>query len=49
MGEIPETNVPQASPSSLAPRGRVVSIDALRGFDMLWIIGGWHVVMAFKL
>ncbi len=48
MGEIPETNVPQASPSSLAPRGRVVSIDALRGFDMLWIIGGWHVVMAFK-
>lgn len=23
-----------------APRGRVVSIDALRGFDMFWIIGG---------
>ncbi|MBW7997131.1 MAG: DUF5009 domain-containing protein [Candidatus Glassbacteria bacterium] len=22
------------------PRGRVVSIDALRGFDMFWIIGG---------
>ena len=23
-----------------APRGRVVSLDALRGFDMFWIIGG---------
>ncbi len=23
-----------------APKGRVVSIDALRGFDMFWIIGG---------
>ena len=22
------------------PQGRVVSIDALRGFDMFWIIGG---------
>jgi len=25
---------------SKAPTGRVVSIDALRGFDMFWIIGG---------
>jgi len=23
-----------------APSGRVVSIDALRGFDMFWIAGG---------
>jgi len=26
--------------SGQLPRGRVVSIDALRGFDMFWIIGG---------
>jgi predicted acyltransferase len=23
--------------------GRVTSIDALRGFDMFWIIGGWYI------
>ena len=23
--------------------GRIMSIDALRGFDMFWIIGGWHI------
>jgi predicted acyltransferase len=26
------------------PSGRVMSIDALRGFDMLWITGGTHLV-----
>ncbi|MFX0202354.1 MAG: heparan-alpha-glucosaminide N-acetyltransferase domain-containing protein, partial [Candidatus Hodarchaeota archaeon] len=25
------------------PAGRVMSIDALRGFDMFWIIGGWYI------
>lgn len=34
-----------------APRGvpaeRVVSVDALRGFDMFWIAGGGPLVMAF--
>ncbi len=29
------------------PQGRVVSIDALRGFDMFWIIGGAGVCRAF--
>lgn len=24
----------------LLPQGRIASIDALRGFDMFWIIGG---------
>lgn len=28
------------------PRGRVMSIDALRGFDMFWIIGGDAAVLA---
>ena len=27
------------------PRGRVVSIDALRGFDMFWIIGGGAIFL----
>lgn len=25
------------------PAGRIMSIDALRGFDMFWIIGGWYI------
>ena len=25
------------------PKGRIMSIDALRGFDMFWIIGGWYI------
>ncbi len=24
--------------------GRVVSLDALRGFDMFWIIGGGRII-----
>ena len=30
--------------ASAAPAGRVASIDALRGFDMFWIVGGSQVV-----
>ncbi len=29
-------------PQSLS-KGRIMSIDALRGFDMFWIIGGWSI------
>jgi hypothetical protein len=29
-----------------APSPRLLSIDALRGFDMFWIIGGAEVVKA---
>ncbi len=25
------------------PKSRIMSIDALRGFDMFWIIGGWSI------
>lgn len=25
------------------PQGRLMSVDALRGFDMFWIIGGWAI------
>lgn len=31
---------------SAAPRARLASLDALRGFDMLWIVGGRDVVAA---
>ena len=33
--KAPEPEVPLTS--------RVMSIDALRGFDMFWIIGGWYI------
>ena len=32
----------EKEPQSL-PKGRIMSIDALRGFDMFWIIGGWYI------
>ena len=33
-------------PVSISAKGRLTSIDALRGFDMFWIIGGGEVVAA---
>ncbi|HLK13672.1 MAG TPA: DUF5009 domain-containing protein [Fimbriimonadaceae bacterium] len=40
---LPEPS-PQAQPA--APKRRVSSLDALRGFDMLWIIGGDEIAKA---
>ncbi|HEX2860403.1 MAG TPA: heparan-alpha-glucosaminide N-acetyltransferase domain-containing protein [Lacunisphaera sp.] len=37
---------PEADPASAAPADRLKSIDALRGFDMFWIVGGASVVHA---
>ena len=37
------TNIPTASPGS-----RLMSMDALRGFDMFWIIGGDSLVYALN-
>jgi len=34
--------MPNGEPQSL-PKGRIMSIDALRGFDMFWIIGGGRI------
>ncbi|MFV2068655.1 MAG: acyltransferase family protein [Pirellulales bacterium] len=43
-----QSEVSTATPEAKAAEsGRVVSIDALRGFDMFWIIGGQQVVLAF--
>ncbi len=45
LSEAPqlETPVRPAGPSGRSP-GRLTSIDALRGFDMFWIIGGGEVL-----
>jgi predicted acyltransferase len=37
---------PVASPQAQATRTRLTSLDALRGFDMFWIVGGEEVVHA---
>ena len=42
-------SAPAASPSASAPApspGRIVSLDALRGFDMFWIVGGHGILVA---
>jgi predicted acyltransferase len=35
-----------SNPIAPAPSGRIVSVDALRGFDMFWIIGGQPILLA---
>jgi len=43
----PTDTPPVEAPIVAAPLpGRVISIDALRGFDMFWIIGGHGIVMS---
>ncbi|MCC6796795.1 MAG: DUF5009 domain-containing protein [Candidatus Hydrogenedentes bacterium] len=37
-----------APPTIQKPAGRVISIDALRGFDMFWIAGGEGIVSALN-
>jgi len=34
------------SPTETTPSARIMSVDALRGFDMFWIIGGQQLVLA---
>jgi predicted acyltransferase len=41
-------NATSAVPSLPAPSRRVLSIDALRGFDMFWILGGDSLAQALK-
>ncbi|OHB68476.1 MAG: hypothetical protein A2V70_03155 [Planctomycetes bacterium RBG_13_63_9] len=40
---------PTRPPAATAGSGRVIAIDALRGFDMFWIIGGMSVVLAIPV
>lgn len=45
--ETQPTPTPTSKPSTqTAPSNRLLSLDALRGFDMLWIIGGADLVHA---
>jgi predicted acyltransferase len=42
MTDLQEPQITPQQPKA-PPAGRVMSIDALRGFDMFWIIGGWYI------
>jgi len=42
-----QTKTESAPTSASLPSERIVSVDALRGFDMFWIAGGGPVVMEF--
>ena len=39
-----QTEAPPGGPARLAPLKRLASLDALRGFDMFWIIGGGELM-----
>jgi hypothetical protein len=41
----PSQNTAEAASAGAAGTGRVLSIDALRGFDMFWIIGGKYLFL----
>ena len=43
---MPQTPTP--APESAAPPARLMSLDALRGFDMMWIVGGGSLVYALQ-
>ncbi len=44
-GDPPVRAMP-SEPAPLPPTGRLLSIDALRGFDMFWIVGGDQLARA---
>src|SRR5436190_8832505 len=37
---------PISAPADVKPTRRLLSLDALRGFDMFWIVGGEEIVHA---
>src|SRR6188474_2063428 len=39
--------IPTPPPAAATPSARVLSLDALRGFDMFWIIGGDKLALSF--
>ncbi len=45
---VPDTPTTPSDSAATASRGRLVSLDALRGFDMFWIVGASSLVHALK-
>jgi predicted acyltransferase len=45
-GTLSVTDVPRGTPAVTVPAQRLMSLDALRGFDMFWIIGAEELVSA---
>src|ERR1700761_7509700 len=45
--DIPQVE-PRPAPAITAPTQRLMSLDALRGFDMFWIIGAEELVAALE-
>ncbi len=41
---VPPPREDPDTPSAPSPKKRLLSLDALRGFDMFWIVGGEHLV-----
>ncbi|MEO5803221.1 MAG: heparan-alpha-glucosaminide N-acetyltransferase domain-containing protein, partial [Verrucomicrobiota bacterium] len=48
MTELASPSDSLSEPVSAAPSSRLMSVDALRGFDMFWIIGADALVYAFN-
>jgi len=48
MPALPATAASDPLPAPGAVSGRLVSLDALRGFDMIWILGGDFVVRSLR-
>ena len=46
MATLTETQPAPATPAPAAASQRLMSVDALRGFDMFWIIGADSLVYA---
>jgi predicted acyltransferase len=46
MSEVPGLTVTPVSRSAQSPPRRLMCLDALRGFDMFWIVGGEELVHA---
>ena len=42
----PQATKPPGQPQGVPASQRVVSIDALRGFDMIWIVGGQQIIQS---
>ena len=47
IGTMDQSKPAKSEPAVALPAQRIMSVDALRGFDMFWIMGGGPLVMEF--